>query len=100
LLQASFESSTGFLTLLFDQELQAPTPGNWAPGTFTVRVAPSTYETDDVQQVSPTEIEVHVALLDTWPGFPNCDYDDSMSTIVGTNGLSVASWIDFPVSIT
>ncbi len=96
-MSAFFDVSDNAATIIFDSDVNAPILGNWNSGTFTIHQNSRWYETGAaVSRPSPNRIVITAGVSHVVAGNAVIDYDAAMLTIVGQNGIPVASFTGFP----
>lgn len=93
---AVFDISELAAFITFDQDVQPPSNGSWNTGTFTIHQPTRWYQAGIVTRPSANVIRVTAINFQSAPGSAVIDYDDALSTIVGANGVPVASFTGFP----
>ncbi len=93
-MSAVFDQSEQAAFITFNRELGPP--GLWNASTFTVHYSGARWETGDVRLDTPTIVRVAAVDPSISPGDETIDYDDALSTLVGTNGIAVKSFTGLP----
>lgn len=93
---AVFDNSDVAAYIAFDQPMSPPLGGSWNNGTFTIHQASRWYETGVVSLSAPTVIKITAVNTHLLAGSTLIDYTNALHTLVGTNGLFVASFTGFP----
>ena len=93
-LEAWFDEADEAAYILFDKELE--NPGVFDASTFTIHRSDRRYETGDVSPVDATILKITGADAVEEEGAEVIDYDAALGTLIGTNGLPVASFAGFP----
>ena len=95
---AVFDNSDVAAYVTFDQDLQVPLGGGgtWNNGTFTMHQASRWYETGVVSLSAPNVIKITAINAHIVAGSSVIDYTNALHTLVGVNGLFVASFTGFP----
>jgi hypothetical protein len=76
--------------------MAVPSGGSWNNSTFTIHQASRWYETGVVSRPSANVIRVTGVSPHTLAGSARVDYHAGMGTLVGANGLPVATFTGLP----
>ena len=93
---AVFDNSETAAYITFDQNLNPPGSSNTT--TFTLHTVPRRYQAGAVTLPGPSQNVIRVAGINmvVVAGGGTIDYSNALNTLVGTNGLSVASFTGLP----
>jgi hypothetical protein len=94
--EAVFDNSETAAYITFDRDIAPPEAGSWNASTFTLHQAPRWHETGVVSLAAPNRVRITGINPHIVAGSALIDYHAGLGTLVGENGLPVASFTGFP----